>query len=233
LNTHVLSLNDRDEPMKEAIQKARGRAAIFRRAARYSLSQPAVITSVPALLGPRRGWDMDEPWWNIRAISYLKQHLPPGGSVFEWGSGGSTVWLTNQGLSVTSIEHDEVWAANVAKRCTNVDIRHVPGQLKGRLRSEPELRDAGRHFFDEYVAQIDQWNDESLDVVIVDGFCRVECMQQGAPKVKRGGMLIVDDTDFRFLSLIGTYLPDWKAVRLSGFKRPLDFRETTFFHRPH
>jgi hypothetical protein len=176
--------------------------------------------------------DKGEPWWNRRAISYLKAHLSPGGTVFEWGCGGSTVWLANQGFAVTSIEHDLEWAAKVSARCVNVDVRHIPGMDEGQLRSEPELRDGGRHFFDEYVGEIERWEDGSIDAVIVDGLCRVECARRGAAKVRRGGMLIVDDTDYQFLTALSNDLPGWRAVKLSGFKRPLDFRETTFFHKP-
>src|SRR5690348_4709149 len=78
-------------------------------------SHPSLVTTVyPYVLHPRRSnWDTGEPWWNPRAIRYLKEHLPPNGMAFEWGSGGSTVWLSNNGLKVTAIESESEWANKV------------------------------------------------------------------------------------------------------------------------
>jgi hypothetical protein len=209
----------------------RSRAVEGRRIARLLISQPVSVTTVGTAIRRKTNWEWGEPWWNSRAIRYLGEHAQPGDSVFEWGCGGSTVWLARRGFNVTSVEHDPEWAAKVADRCPEADVRLIPGMSQGHLRSEPELRDRGQHFFDRYVAEIDQIEDQTVDVVLVDGLCRLECIRRGSRKVKPGGMLIVDDTDFRFLSVAAKQLPGWRAVRLTGFKRPLDVRETTFFHK--
>ena len=47
--------------------------------------------------------------------------------------------------------------------------------------------------FREYVQAIDQYPDESLDLVMVDGRSRVACIHHSVTKVKRGGFLILDD----------------------------------------
>ena len=49
-------------------------------------------------------------------------------------------------------------------------------------------------FFDDYVAAINDELDNSLDLVIVDGRARVECVRRAMPKVKPGGLLLLDDT---------------------------------------
>ena len=36
--------------------------------------------------------------------------------------------------------------------------------------------------------------DASLDLVVVDGRARVECARRAMPKVKPGGLLLLDDT---------------------------------------
>jgi len=190
------------------------------------------VATVGAVAGRGTSWDAAQPWWNSRAVRYLSKRVRPGARAFEWGSGGSTVWLARQGVAVTAVEHDPGWVTKVAARCPGADIRLIPGRTAGRLRSEPELRDKGEHFFDDYIAAVDDIEDDSIDIVIVDGMCRLECVRRGAQKGKPGGMLILDDSDYRFLASAGERLRGWRAVKLSGFKRPLEFRETAFFHKP-
>jgi hypothetical protein len=148
------------------------------------LRRPSMSTTiVPYILRARRSnWATGEPWWNPRAIRYLKEHLPPTGKAFEWGSGGSTVWLSNRGLAVTSIESELEWAQKVRKRRPSADVRFIPGTNSGKLLSEPQLRDHGEHFFGEYVTAIDEFAAESLDIVVVDGICRIECAHLAAGK---------------------------------------------------
>lgn len=204
------------------------------RGSRRLITDPGSVTTVGGLFRTSTSWDVGEPWWNSRAVRYLSKCAQPGACAFEWGSGGSTVWLASRGVVTTSVEHDPEWAAKVTARCPNADVRLIKGLTEGRLRSEPQLPDQGIHFFDDYVAAIDDVQDESLDIVIVDGMCRVECVRRGARKVKSGGILIMDDTNFRFLSPAKEQLRGWRKVRLAGLKwRPLDVTETTFFHKTY
>ena len=198
------------------------------------MQHPIILTTVGEAVRPNTVEEEPEtPWWNKRAIRYLSEHLRPGDRAFEWGSGGSTVWLARRGISITSIEHDPEWMKKVMDRCKTADVRLISGATHGKLRCEPEQEylTKGQYFFDDYAAAIDTVEDGSLDIVIVDGLCRMECVRRGAPKVKPGGMLVVDDTDFPFLNP-EKVLPGWKTVSFWGFKHSLDLRETTFFHRP-
>jgi hypothetical protein len=176
---------------------------------------------------------MGEPWWNLRAIAFLAEHLPAQARVFEWGSGGSTVWLCGRGARVISIESDTSWAQRVRDRCPSAEIRLIPGALSGRRRSEPQLADGGRHFFDEYVEAIDAYNDCTFDVIIIDGVCRSDCAMQAAPKLKRDGLAIIDDSNRKFLKPAERAFEGWPTRRFRGFKRrPLNVWETSFFRRP-
>lgn len=201
------------------------------------IRHPIILTTVDEVVRQSTAEELETPWWNRRAIRYLSGHLRPGARAFEWGSGGSTVWLARRGVSVTSIEHDPEWVEKVIDRCPTADVRCVPGTTQGKLRAEPQhrnafkLEDKGQYFFDDYVAAIDSFGEDSLDIVIVDGMCRIECVRQGTPKVKPGGVLVVDDTDYRFVDP-EKLLPGWQAVSLWGYKKTQDLRETTFFHRP-
>jgi hypothetical protein len=182
---------------------------------RTLLLHPMALTTFGVLFRRDAGADRGTPWWNDNAVRYLTGQLQPGDQVFEWGSGASTVWLCNQGAKVTSIEHDSDWVSNVIERCPGADIRTVPDSVQ------------------EYVAAIDGFADASFDVVIVDGLHRGDCLRRGAPKVKPGGLLILDDTDMsKNTRLRRTALPGWGKVCLTGFKTSGDVRQTTFFRRP-
>jgi hypothetical protein len=183
--------------------------------ARTLLRHPMALTTIGAAFRRNLGADSQMPWWNDRAIRYIAQHLRSGDRVFEWGSGASTIWLISHGAKVTSVEHDLEWVSNVRDRCPDADIRAVPG--------DPS----------DYIAAIDEYDDDSFDIVIVDGTYRAECLQRATPKVKPGGLLILDDTDMRQLArLKKVSLPGWQTVSFAGFKPSRDVRETTFFHRP-
>lgn len=191
-------------------------------------------TMVPWMTHPfTSAWKSGEPWWNCRAVRYMAERLPDDGRVFEWGSGASTVWFAGRGLDVTAVESEAAWAEQVSKRCAGATVRLIPGTHEGILRSERELRDRGRHFFDDYVAAIDDYPDGTFDVVIVDGICRAACAERAAAKVKPGGLVIVDDTNWDFLEPCFKPFDGWATARIRGFKyaSPEVF-ETTFFRAP-
>ncbi len=195
------------------------------------IAHPSALTTTRVLL-QRNGRDAAGiPWWNERATRYLSQHLRSGDKVFEWGSGGSTAWLISHGAEVTSVEHDPGWKAKVLARCPAANITLIQGTAHGQLRSEPPTGDSV-HFFDDYVAAIDEMDDGSLDVVIVDGMSRLACAGRAAPKVRPGGLLIVDDTDMSCFTSVKRQLPGWRVVSLTGFKSTMELRETTFLHKP-
>ncbi len=200
------------------------------------LREPGSMATIPSyLLHPlRSNWTVELPWWNPRAIRYLAANLPTQGSVFEWGSGGSTVWFADRGLAVTAIESEREWADKVKERCPAADVLLVPGADRGKFRSEAQLRDKGKHFFDDYVAAIDRFDDESFDVIVVDGICRVECARRAARKVKPNGLIVVDDTNWCFLLPPPGTFEEWPCFTLSGFKSAggAYLYSTTFFRRP-
>ena len=51
----------------------------------------------------------DRPYYVPRAIEHLERLIDRSTSVFEWGSGVSTLWWAERVGTVTAIEHDETW----------------------------------------------------------------------------------------------------------------------------
>lgn len=174
---------------------------------------PSAITTMGAIFRADTAAEGAGPWWNTRAVSYLGEHLRDGDRVFEWGSGRSTDWLVSRGALVTSIEHDYEWVEKVTERCPEADIRAIPGSGIGTTEDQQlKIQGGARLFFDDYIAAINEFADSSFNIVIVDGMCRPECLRAALPKVRPGGLIIVDDTDKWVFRRVKKSLPEWKTV---------------------
>ncbi len=149
------------------------------------------------------------PWLAFDAILALRARMRPGMRVFEFGSGGSTLfWLANQAAQVVSVEHDPAWYGVVSERVRGqsaVDLRLILPETVDLPDhpydpADPQLYqsdDEGfrRHSFQKYVSQIDAFPDGYFDVLLVDGRARPSCIAHSAAKVKEGGMLILDNAE--------------------------------------
>jgi hypothetical protein len=73
--------------------------------------------------------DVGLPWFSYAAIDFLTGFLRPSMSVFEYGTGGSTVFFARKVQIVTSTEDNIVWLQKVKERLertalTNVTLQH-------------------------------------------------------------------------------------------------------------
>jgi hypothetical protein len=129
-------------------------------------------------------------------------------NVFEYGAGGSTLFIARRVRRVTSIEHEPSWYDLVAHTLheddlSNCDLRLIPAEREPSLRDVPygpaSYTSMNPHAigfsFENYVRSIEEHPDRSFDVVVVDGYARFSCIAAAIPKVQRGGYLLFDDTD--------------------------------------
>jgi SAM-dependent methyltransferase len=136
----------------------------------------------------------DHPWLAPGAIEWLETHLQPEMRGWEWGSGRSTLWFAKRIASLTSIESDPAWFARVRtllSGVSNVEFRLIP--------IEHELMDTYRHEYEPtpaMVAEIRAETDESLDFIVIDSWYRPVCCREALPKLKPGGILLIDNTDW-------------------------------------
>jgi hypothetical protein len=73
------------------------------------------------------------PWLNYGAIDWLEKNVNSSTNVFEWGSGGSTLFVAKAAKSIVSIEHNPTWYDYVLKsvkmrNLQNVFIKLIEGQ---------------------------------------------------------------------------------------------------------
>ena len=56
------------------------------------------------------------PWITYSAINYLENFLNKKTIVFEYGSGGSTLYVSKRVKEGISVEHDEIWVEKVKQK---------------------------------------------------------------------------------------------------------------------
>ena len=160
------------------------------------------------------------PWFNFSFIEILKHKLKNDLTVFEYGSGASTLFFSNRCKQVTSIEHDKNWFSEI-KTLT-----------KDNLNTE-------LHFFKldkSYPNSINEIHpDKKYDVIIVDGRMRNECCLAIKNKLKPKSVVILDDSHrdkykegVSFLLSLGFAVLNFKGLKPLGYK----IDQTSLFYKP-
>jgi len=140
--------------------------------------------------------DLELPWISFGAIDYLERFVGPTQDVFEFGSGGSSIFLAKRARSVHSVENDRRWHASVVERSKRLGLTNMRCELH-------EFGDHEAHRFRElsYFSAIGRG---PYDVILVDGFCgfttgpygqlRPYAFELALEAVRRpGGIIVVDD----------------------------------------
>lgn len=190
-----------------------------------------------------------QPWMTYTAIEFLRQKVRPDMSVFEWGSGGSTLFFASRVANLVTVEHERLWAERVQEV---MSAGHPASWRMEMIEAEP--RPSGvtddpadpcsyasavapwvGQSFESYVKTVDEYPDSGFDWVIVDGRSRPSCMMHGIPKVKPGGYLILDDAArerygwvYREMARLG-----WDCFSFAGpVPYTMPFGSTTAWRRP-
>ena len=139
------------------------------------------------------------PWMNYNVISFLKGRLNKDLSLFEFGSGYSTIFYSNLVSKVVSVEYDKNWL----------------NKIQDMVPPNAELVFKSLDYDGEYCQSILSTN-SNFDVVVVDGRDRVRCAKHAVNALSDRGVIIFDD------SQRGTYEEGLEYLAEKGFRR-LDF----------
>lgn len=126
------------------------------------------------------------PWLPRGAIEALPDLLRPTDTLLEWGSGSSTTWFAKRVKRILSAEHDRAWFDRVQGELREQGLDPTSVRL---LSPDP----ADRPHETPYVRLIDEIPAGDLDVCFIDGEHRGACANEVVPKLRSGGMLIIDD----------------------------------------
>ena len=125
------------------------------------------------------------PWLTKDAIKILSSILKKDDVGVEFGSGRSTIWFAKQIKHLISIEHDVSWYKNV----------------KNLLKKESLSKKVDFHLKEkesDYQNFCESINNETINFCLIDGIARDHCALKILPKIKPGGLLIIDNINWFF-----------------------------------
>lgn len=168
--------------------------------------------------------DLAVPWWSFAATRATRAILRPEMSVFEFGSGGSTLYLAQQVKSVTCVEDSEEWVNAVRKAAagrglTNVQVLHRPFDFWNTSQfATSEYLNALSGRYDLIVVDGAEWGDQVRDI----------CFWRAEDFVASGGFVILDDS-WRYSQVKArNRAKRWRSYKGSGYCRR-GTTETTIF----
>lgn len=131
------------------------------------------------------------PWWSFGAVNAVGRLLRPEMDVFEFGSGGSSIFLAARAGSVTCVEDQVRWASMVRDEAARRGLRNLT------VRHEPfDFHRAEGFEMSTYLSALGA---RGYDVIVVDGKeesrqVRDVCFWRAEEWINPGGLIILDDS---------------------------------------
>lgn len=158
------------------------------------------------------------PWFTYPAIDFIKSLDLSEKRLFEFGSGNSTLFWSQNCKEVLSVEDNKYWFNKISKQIKREKIKNV------KLIYAPRKSN--------YLSAIRK-SSKKLDIIVIDGSYREECINKNTiNKLKPKGFIILDNSD--------KYPQISKKLEVFGFKK-IDFNgigpinpytwTTTFFYK--
>ncbi len=139
------------------------------------------------------------PWFTYPMISFLNGKIQSNFTVFEYGSGNSTLWWSKQVSSLTSCEHELEWY-NFLKERIPSNVKYIHCEL-----------DYGGQYCKTILGYKDRFN-----IIVIDGRDRVNCAKNSLEALKDDGVIIWDNSDRE------KYQEGYSYLIQNGFRR-IDF----------
>ncbi len=158
------------------------------------------------------------PWLTYSAITFLDERLKSDLSLFEFGSGFSTLYFEKRIASVMSLEYDKKWFDLVRNKVDEqkTEVIYCASDHDGDYCRM--AKNSGRRF----------------DIVLVDGRDRVNCCRHSIDCLSDHGVLIFDDAERDKYSEVYEVMKErgFRHLKFSGL-RPAScyFDTSTIFYR--
>lgn len=117
------------------------------------------------------------PWFTYSSIEFLKQLDLKNKIVFEFGSGMSSLWWSNHAKKVISVEDNQIWFSLIQSKMHQNNILCLETSMKS---------------YSEKIRSFDNL----FDIIVIDGNHRLECAKNAVDKLSKGGMIILDNSDW-------------------------------------
>jgi len=167
-------------------------------------------------------------WITFESKMWLEKFLKPNMTIFEYGSGGSTIFFTNRVKNLISVEHDMDWHKNIKKILEKNEIKNCEyilskpqkiNDIENQNFSDYKkfLSEEYPNFsFESYVKNIDKFQDQNFDLIFIDGRSRPACIFHSLNKVKRGGIIMLDNSERAHYQLGKKLLSNWLKIDFYG-----------------
>jgi precorrin-6B methylase 2 len=152
------------------------------------------------------------PWVTYSFIDFIKPRLNKDLSIFEFGSGSSTLFYAKYVKRVVSVEHDEAWYHKIVKnKAQNAEMIFS------------KLEPGG-----EYSKKASTLG-ELFDIIIVDGRDRVNCCMNSVVALTPGGVIVLDDSERQEYDKARVFFKDagFKELSFSGISPGLFYLKAT------
>lgn len=135
--------------------------------------------------------DLEIPWFSYAAIDFLKEFVGPEMTVFEYGSGGSTLFFARRAKKVLSVEDNPQWFEWVSRRLEEKGLTNATLQLCEFDFKNPVGFESSAYF--------SALPDRKFDIIVVDGSeewtqVRPICFERAEAHINTGGIIVVDDS---------------------------------------
>jgi hypothetical protein len=139
------------------------------------------------------------PWFSFAANRFLESRLNKDLSVFEYGSGNSTLFLGSRVGKLISLEHNKKWFDHSNPRpFENTEIHYCPLEEN--------------NLYPEFPASLNK----RFDIIVIDGRKRVISAQISVNCLSEAGVIIFDDSQRE------RYRDGIEFLKTKGFKS-IDF----------
>ena len=152
------------------------------------------------------------PWVTYSFIDFIKPRLTKDLTIFEYGSGNSTLFYAQHVKNVVSVEHDEAWYQKIVKeKASNAEMIFCKLTPDG-----------------EYCKKAASLA-EKFDIIIVDGRDRVNCCKYGIAALTEKGVIVLDDSERESYQQARIFLKNqgFRELSFSGISPGLFYEKAT------
>lgn len=142
------------------------------------------------------------------AIKFLDKYLTKKMNVFEWGAGGSTIWIAERVKHIYSVESQEHWVKFLSgvikeKGLKNITLYYQPTKVSLQLTEFTTLPNDYYNYIEKLKMK--------FDAIIIDGetYSRNECMKIALPYLAKGGVIVFDNYAHFLFDRARQYIRHW------------------------
>ena len=178
----------------------------------------------------------EKPWLSPATIGILDECLNSTMIGLEYGSGRSTLFFSKRLKQLVSIEHHQEWYDLVSRELNDEGIKNVnylrieAGQSESKKDIEERYKSdyiEDNQNYSDYYNKVSDFSNSYFDFILIDGRARVECSIRAIPKLKSGGIFILDNSERRRYEIVHKELSNWKRINTTS-----GLTDTTIWFKP-